>query len=282
MTPDELSLQYHSLRFYRGTYIEKNVNYRIGDTTTVVKDKTERYYDTWTDFHLIPSERPVVNPPRANTKIVTIPGKKDPIDLTYYATGHPTYMNRTGQWTFFIDNDFLDSYQGGWVAFDKYLRGILHGHIYKIELRDDPLYFYAGEISLSQLKPGSSNSTISMTYVLYPYKKSKYCTLDMWKFDDFSFVDGVIMYMKDMEINGSRIVDVIGSTERVSPHISGTSGIYVDKFENNVWVNYGVVPTDNITSQGSIIPRFIINNGLNRIRFRGNGTVTVDYRRGLL
>ena len=65
MTNDELSLQYHSIRFYNGKYSRKNVNYRIGNTTTVISDEIEKFYDTWIDFHLIPSERPTVAVPPA-------------------------------------------------------------------------------------------------------------------------------------------------------------------------------------------------------------------------
>lgn len=257
----DLSLQYHSLRIY---------------------DRSNHYYDTWNDFHLIPSERPFVALPKANTKLVTIPGRVKPIDLTTYLTGHPTYSNRQGSWTFLTDPDYVERKLGGWIAFDKRLRNLFNGHIAKIILRDDPSYFYAGELTMGQWKTDMNRSSVGISYNLYPYKKSIMSSMDIWTFDDFDFRDGIIQYLKDMVINGSRIVTVYGSPERISPHISGTSNILVDKYENDAWVSYGFVPTGSITSSSTIIPRLVIDDGINKLRFRGSGSVTIDYRRGLL
>lgn len=272
----------HSIRFYTGRYSVQNIPYRIGNQITTIRDETEIFYDTWKDFHLVPAERPVVSDPSAKSKLITIPGKADPIDMTTYLTGHPTFDNRTGSWNFITDVDYVDQHLGGWVAFDKRLRSLFHGHVGKIALADEPSYFYAGELTMGQWTTGDSYSRVTISYDLYPYKKSMSSSMDLWKFDEFDFHDGVIMYLKDMEVNGSRIVYVYGSTERISPHISGSSGLIVDKLENNSWISYGNVPTVSIASADSIIPRLIIDNGENRLRFRGTGSVTIDYRRGLL
>ena len=282
MTDDQISQQVHSIRLYDGTYSYKNVPYRIGDNTVTIRDEVEHYYDTWTDFHLIPTERPTIPPPNANTKLVTIPGRKDPIDFSEYLTGHPTFANRTGSWSFYTNVDYMNDRLGGWVAFDKQLRNLFNGHVGKIVLRDDPSYFYYGELAMGQWQSGDSYSSVTISYDLYPYKKSMVSSMDLWKFDEFDFKDGVIMYLKDMEVNGTRDVKIYGSRERISPHISGSSGLVVYKRENNSWVNYGNVPTANISSIGSIVPRLVIDYGENTLRFTGTGSVTVDYRRGLL
>lgn len=277
------SLLYHSIRIYDGT-TEKpvDVNYRIGNVTTVIQRAAEKYYDTWNDFHLIPAERPTVALPTANTKMVSIPGRKNPIDLTTYLTGHPTFGNRNGSWTFLTDNDWVNSYTGGWIAFDKKLRGLFHGHIAKVVLRDDPLYFYAGELTMGQWATGNSQSSVTISYNFYPYKKSHVSSMELWEWDDFDFEEDYVQYLKDLEVNSSRIVNIYGSPERISPHIQASSNILVDKYVGSSWIAYGPAPTDSITGNNSVIPRLIIDDGLNKLRFRGNGTVSIDYRRGLL
>lgn len=286
MTDDELSLQYHSLRLYDGEVSYRDIPYRIGNNTVMVHDEVEHYYDTWIDFRLIPADRPVIALPKAKTKLVSIPGKSMPIDLTTYLTGHTTFENRSGQLSFFADNDFVEDFvynqNRGFDAFDKYLRSILHGRVMKFVLRDDPSYFYVGTITLKPLASGNDRPTVSFSYNAYPYKKTISSSMELWKWDEFDFKDGIIMYMKDMIVEGSRIVNVYGARERISPHISGTSGLQIDKMENGSWRGYGFVPTEPLISSGSIIPEFIIDEGLNQIRLRGNGTVTIDYRRGLL
>lgn len=281
MAKYDWSLIYHSLRIYNGKYTSKNIPYRIGNTTTIIEDNEERFYDTWDDFHLIPAERPVIAIPKARVKMVSIPGRSTPIDLTEYATGHTTYGNRSGSISFFTDVDFVNK-KGGWLAFDNQLRDLFHGHVNKISLRDDPSYFYAGELAVGQWQTGASYSSISISYNLYPYKKDMISSMDLWKWDDFDFVDGIIQYTNELEIDGTKIIKLYGSQERISPHISGSVGLTIQKKENSKWVNYGNVPTAAITSVKSIIPRFIIEEGENEIRLNGNGTVTIDYRRGLL
>ena len=288
---EELSLQYHSLRIYDGTYTSKNVPYRIGNTTTTVQDEVEHYYDTWIDLRLIPSAPPTVTLPNPNTKFVSIPGRKDPIDMTTYLTGHPTYANRTGNWSFIADSDFVAQFSygsnKGFMAFDKFMKDKIHGRIRKVVLRDDPTYFYAGELTYSGFQTGRGNSSVSITYNLYPFKKSIQSSMELWKFDDFDFEDGVIMYLKDMEVTGSREVIVYGGKERISPHISGSTGVLVDKWNGSSWIAYGQVPTANISNMSTtIVPGLVIDEGQNRLRFRTSGVsvghVTIDYRRGLL
>lgn len=276
------SLQVHSIRLYDGTYKIENIPYRIGNDRTTIRFETENYYDTWDDFHLIPTARPILSLPTPNTKFVSIPGRKDPIDLTEYLTGHSTFGNRTGSWSFFTDVDYVEQRLGGWIAFDKRLRSLFHGHVGKIVLLDDPSYFYTGELTIGQWQTGEDRSTVTISYDLYPYKKDLSSTMELWKFDEFDFRDGVIMYLKDMEVNGSRDVKVYGSRERISPHISGSSGLVIYKYENKSWVNYGNVPTKSIASNDSIVPRLVIDYGENLLRFTGTGSVTIDYRRGLL
>lgn len=277
-----LSKQYHSIKIFTGENASsKNVPYRIGDKTTTVNLVTEKYYDTWIDFHLIPAERPTVELPSANTKIVNIPGRRTPLDFSTYLTGHSTYANRSGSWTFYTDVDFVDSF-GGWIAFDKELKSKLHGRTRKIVLQDDPSYFYVGSLTLGEWATGESFSSITISYNLYPYKKALLSTMDMWLFDDFDFDNGYIQYLEDVEVNGTAYINVLGSPERISPHISGTEGISIAKYENGAWVSYGTVYTGSISSAKAIRPRLVIDNGTNRLRFTGNGTVTIDYRRGYL
>ena len=279
---DVLSKQYHSLRIYTGEYSSvRSVNYRIGNTSQTIQVQEEKYVDTWTDWHLIPTDRPTVALPSANTKLIAIPGKRNPLDFSNYLTGHPTFGNRSGSWSFLTDNDWVDR-KGGWVAFEKILRDKLHGRIRKVVLRDDPSYFYVGELSLGQWQPGESQSTITISYNFYPYKKALLSTMDMWTFDEFDFQDGYIQYIENLTVSSIGYIDVLGSKERISPHIAGTGDISIAKYENGAWVSYGKMYTGSIESANAIRPRLVIDEGVNRLRFTGNGTVTIDYRRGLL
>lgn len=279
---ETLSKQYHSLKIFTGEYGDaRKVSYRIGNTRQTISVADEIYYDTWIDFHLIPTARPTVALPAANTKLISIPGNSSPLDFSTYLTGHPTFGNRTGSWSFLTDPEFVDR-NGGWIAFEKNLRSKLHGRIRKVVLRDDSSYFYAGELTMNPWSTGRDRSTVTISYNFYPYKKALLSTMDMWTFDDFDFYDGYIQYLKDMDVQDTRYVDVIGSRERISPHIAGTGDISIAKKENDTWVSYGKMSTGSINDASAIRPRLVIDDGVNQLRLTGTGTVTIDYRRGVL
>ena len=62
---------------------------KIGETESLE-------YDTYETWHLIPTSRPVINPPEVKTKYVEIPGANGKLDLTESLTGYPLYDSRTG------------------------------------------------------------------------------------------------------------------------------------------------------------------------------------------
>ena len=47
--------------------------------------------NTWDDWHLIPTTRPLFAPPGVKKNIVSIPGGDGSLDLTEALTGRPTY-----------------------------------------------------------------------------------------------------------------------------------------------------------------------------------------------
>ena len=52
--------------------------------------------NTWDDCYLIPTSRPVVNPPSVKTNMIEIPGGDGVLDLTTALAGRVLYKNRTG------------------------------------------------------------------------------------------------------------------------------------------------------------------------------------------
>ena len=78
--------------------------------------------NTWDDWHLIPSTRPLVNPPKPNTKGIQVPGRNGTLDMSRVLTGYMTYQNRTGSWEFIVDNDHW-----GWAVAYSAIMADIHG-----------------------------------------------------------------------------------------------------------------------------------------------------------
>lgn len=194
---------YHSISFldyYDGVYD------LIGNTK-------EPFYDddavnTWDDWHLIPSTRPVINPPQVQTQYVSIPGINGELDLTESLTGSPTYKNRTGSLEFIVANGYEP-----WDVKYSTIMSYLHGKRKLMVLEDDRNYIYDGRFVVNNWKSDKTYSLITLDYNLYPYKKYIQSSLHAsnWLWDPFDFVNGYIdpTYRKEYQLNPNEDLIVI-------------------------------------------------------------------------
>ncbi|MBE6724980.1 MAG: hypothetical protein E7576_07270 [Ruminococcaceae bacterium] len=127
--------------------------------------------NTYSDWHLVPSSRPVVDPPKPKTQYVDIPGADGSIDLTESLAGRPVFSDRQGSFEFIVLNDFnLDNYSYDWNSVYTAVLSYLHGKRMRMVLEDDPTYFYEGRFSVNGWKSDANNSKITIDYVVGPYK----------------------------------------------------------------------------------------------------------------
>lgn len=120
--------------------------------------------NTWEDWHLIPSSKPVVNPPEYKEKMVDIPGSHGMLDLTEIF-GAVLYGNREGELSFIMDPNYLPAEQ-----LQQTILNYLHGKRIKMVLEDDPMYYYIGRFKVSKIQPGANYSGITIEYNLGPFK----------------------------------------------------------------------------------------------------------------
>lgn len=138
--------------------------------------------NTWDDWFLIPSSKPVIAQSGVETNYVSIPGKKDgPIDLTEYLTGAPVYGQRSGNFEFYINNDEIY-----WETCRMAVASFLHGKRMKMCFEDDPGYYYIGRFSLNQVSPEAITDKITINYVVGPYKY-RIKDDDPWIWNPFNF-----------------------------------------------------------------------------------------------
>lgn len=122
--------------------------------------------NTWDDWFLIPSSKPIVAQSAVTTSFVDIPGRRlGPIDMTEYLTGGVTYGNRSGSFEFYIDNDMVY-----WETDRMAIAQYLHGKRMKMCLEDDPGFYYEGRFSLSNMASEAITDKITINYTVGPYK----------------------------------------------------------------------------------------------------------------
>lgn len=125
--------------------------------------------DLYQMWHLIPAERPHVNPPEVRTRTVEVPGRNGTYDFTE-AFGGPTYENSKGEWKFYIMQDVDPGtgirYDLGGIHWNTVLRELItfiHGKRLQCLLVDD-INTYMGRFVVSSYEPGKNYSTVTISY----------------------------------------------------------------------------------------------------------------------
>lgn len=233
--------------------------------------------NTWADWYLIPSSRPVFNPPEVKTKIVDIPGADWHLDLSTILTGEINFGSRTGSLEFIVDNGQLSDYNANkWSAVYSEILGYLHGQILKARLEDDPYYYYEGRFTVNQWASESHNSKITIDYDVAPYKYEAESSLENWKWDTFNFESGIIRNYKNMEVVNSKTLTIVGRRMSVTPTFivktTHGQGMRV-RFNNKIY---------QLPEGESRVLDIRTVEGKNTLTFIGVGTVSVNYRGGCL
>ena len=182
---------YHSLTFIKSDSIKKN---------------------TWDDWHLIPTSRPLFNPPAVKTKYVEIPGSNKIMDLTESLKGFPLYENREGSLEFIVENGHKE-----WYQIYAEIEAFLNGQYLKVVLEDDFSHYYEGRFSVNQWKSDKHWSLITIDYNLKPYKLSVQTSTEDWKWDPFNFDNGIILteYFRDIKVDSDSYVPHVYAASRL-------------------------------------------------------------------
>lgn len=224
--------------------------------------------NTWDDWHLIPTSRPVFNPPSVKTSLIEIPGGDGALDLTTSLAGRPLYRNRTGSIEFYVDNEYRD-----WTVLYSEIMVYLHGQKMRAVLEDDPSYFYEGRFAVNAWKSNKERSSITIDYDVNPYKKDILGTDEEWIWDTFNFETGIIRYYKDLPVNGSLSIMVIVGMMPVSPTITASA--------TGMAVTFGG-ETYSLSKGINHIPEIVLPQGTNLMVFTGSGTITIGQTGGRL
>lgn len=227
--------------------------------------------NTWADWYLFPSSRPVFNPPKPKEKLVDIPGADWHLDLSTSLTGEVLYEGREGSFEFIVDNGHVE-----WYDLYSQIMDYLHGQVLKATLEDEPVFYYEGRFSVNQWKSDPHNSKIVIDYNVSPYKLEKYSSLEDWVWDTFNFETGIVREYKDLKVDGSLTFIIVGRRMAVTPTfiVKSSDGKGMKVFFNGT--------TYDLPDGTSRVINIRTVSGENKLVFTGNGTVSIDYRGGCL
>lgn len=257
---------------------------------------------SWNDWHLVPKSMPIISPPPIHTNTVEVPGANGYVDLTDFPTGYPTYGNRTGTLDFYVDHtaEYWD-----WDNCYDAIINYLHGQKMKMILDDDHSFYYEGRFALNSFKSEKMACTVSIDYDLFPYKFMRWSTgeADQWPWDPFDFQHGVIVAGSDFvfESNSTSTWTELTEWDNVRLGVMPITPTFKVNAENGgldfMFANWNLDTSKSIDPHGVYHTAFL-QNGVHSyptiqfatpksgdktsFKFKGVGSVTIDFRQGRL
>lgn len=247
-------------------------NYELEHGLTFIDDEGAEHH-SFKDFGIYPKTKGMPDPPKVQKEFIDIPGMDGSLDASQALDGLVHYEDRDYSQDFYIVDREAD-----WHTIYSNILNILHGRHMLLIFDDDPLWYYEGRIEVGDPKPDDAGYiTIAIKGTLKPYKYNINSSTDEdWLWDPFDFETGVIREYKDIPIDGSGTVTVVGSLMPVVPTITVASEDGTGMTVTYAGRTYQLVDGDNR------IPAMTIQADDYDMRFVGTGTVTIYFREGSL
>lgn len=221
--------------------------------------------NSYKDFGLILTSKDI-GLPEPKLEKVDVAGADSVIDLTEVLTDDVKYKQRKLQFTFSVIDPI-----NVWSTTLSKVTNYLHGRKLKILLDWDKNFYYEGRCKVNQFKTNKRLATIAVDAEVDPYKLEVNGAGQPWFWDTFSFIDGII-YLNKAEVSGTTTVNLINRRKIVSPKFTTTANMTVT-FDDATYD----LPKGTTTVLG-----IRLKKGDNHVTFKGNGTVTIEYKGGSL
>lgn len=209
--------------------------------------------------------------PEAKTSYVDVPGMNGSLDLTEAENGGVVYEMRTLKFSFDARNcNYYD-----WAALLSKIANAIQGKEQKIILDTDPGYYYTGRCQVSTKKSNEVLAEVVIECTCDPFKIDIASSADPWIWDTFSFVDGIIRKTSEIAIDSQdewKEIILNGWYYNEVLKILSSTAMQV-KWNDQIF---------QMTSGTNMMYDIAIVEGVNKLYFRGTGTVTIIHRGGML
>lgn len=219
--------------------------------------------NTWEYWRMAPTARPFVKAPKVKTEYVDVPGANGQLDYTEVLTGGVRYGQRTGEWSFMVDNGYWD-----WTVLYSDLLEYIHGKKHRIVLLDDPDYFYTGRLELDANFGTKDYAQIKIKYNLDPLKYPIGSTAQndwLWA----ELFGNTIIYGK-FNVHQQKMRNIINE-DSAAKDVTVTLTAPMEIEFGGITIS---LPAGTNTNALTIQP------GDNVMKFIGSGQVTIDYSIG--
>ncbi len=213
----------------------------------------------------------VIGIPKAKTEYVSVPGMNGDLDLSEAQNGGIKYEMRELKFTFGIRNCSYERWSGLLSQIASDLQGVSK----RIILDTDKGYYYTGRCEIETEKNNDVTAEIVISCKCEPYKISVDSSDEPWKWDTFSFINGVIRNTSDITISsgsGWQKVTLDGWVHNETLRIVSNAEMKV-RYRNSTYTIY---------TGENIMYDIVLYKGVNDLYFQGTGKVTLIHRGGML
>ena len=126
---------------------------------------TNKGFNSWKDWHMVPTKRPSIETRKLRTEYITVPGRDGVLDFTE-SNGRDFSDRRVGSLEFVVVHEAHPD--KSWAEVYSEILNNLHGKKLKVVLLDAPAYYYTGRIYVNQWKSDPHWSTITLDYDFFP------------------------------------------------------------------------------------------------------------------
>lgn len=240
---------------------------------TIIVEKTETSYHTFDDWGLYITNTDCIGEPVQKKTIIEVPGRDGYIDLSEAVAGRITYASREIKITLQGTEN-----KTNWDSIISTYRNKINGRICRFIFDNDIGWYWRGRVTIkdfsSILRLGTL--TISMPEA-EPYKYSINTSSEPWLWDPFSFETGVIMFIDEITVSGSRAVTIPAGYMYTSPTF-----VCRDITSSPFKVSDGTTEI-TLVSGSNRDPRIKVNGDEDvTLTFTGSGKVQIVYRGGSL
>lgn len=205
--------------------------------------------------------------PEAKVSKIEIPYSDGALDQTEI-TGQVFYKDRDG-----VVFEFVQ-YDGNFKKYQEAVHRLaqeLHGKKVEVIFDNDPEYYYLMRLSISASKSKMPLSNITITGSADPYKYGMYMLGENWKWDPFSFVDGVIVRLNDIDVDGEKVIPIGSDSAPTTPTfiVRESNGLRLE-WEGDVY---------EMPTRGSYyFPQVKITEDTTSLVLKGSGQLNIECR----
>lgn len=221
---------------------------------------------TFKDWGLYLGKDTSISFPEIKEETIDIPGADNVIDLSEVLTGDVQYKRRSIKLILYAIS------KKNWKKFISEIANYLHGQDLKIIFDDDPNWYYIGRCKLNALDLNINVGKITIEVTAEAYKYHITSTTEDWIWDSFNFEEDVIEEYKDLTVDGILELNLINSRMKVIPTFTVSSEMTIE-FNEEIYT---------LAEGENQLLDIQLSEGENKIIITGNGTISIDYRRGCL